>query len=112
MEHQGRELLIHRINVCGRAVRFFGIGELIVDVTREAMPCSIERGGRVLYTFTSLDALEEWCDCQLSQEWAQRINDPLLRCRYDAVKARALAVEMKVGFYDLQSMMNSRRLSF
>ena len=108
MEHQGRELLIHRINVCGRAVRFFGIGELIVDVTQEAMPCSIERGNRVLYTFTSLDALEEWCDYQLSKEWAQRINDPLLRCRYDAVKARSLAVEMKAGFYDLPSRMNPR----
>lgn len=108
MERQERELLIHRINVCGRAVQFFGIGELIVDVTREAMPCSIERGNRVLYTFTSLDALEEWCDCQLSKEWAQRIKDPLLRCRYDVVKARALAVEMKVGFYDLSSKMNLR----
>lgn len=112
MEHQERELLIHRINVCGRTVRFFGIGELIVDVTQEAMSCSIERGNKVLYTFTSLDALEEWCDCHLSQEWAQRIKDPLLRCRYDAVKASALAVEMKVGFYDLPSRMNSRRLSF
>lgn len=112
MEHQERELLIHRINVCGRAVRFFGIGELIVDVTQEAMPCSIERGGRVLYTFTSLDACEAWCDCQLSQEWAQRINDPLLRCRYNAVKARSLAVEMKAEFYDLPSKMSLRRLSF
>lgn len=110
MEHQERELLIHRINVCGRTVRFFGIGELIVDVTQEAKPCSIERGSRVLYTFTSLDALEEWCDYQLSQEWAQRIKDPLLRCRYDAVKARTLAVEMKVGFYDLPSRISLRRL--
>lgn len=106
MEHQEREILVHRINVCGRTVRFPGIGELHVDICKESLPCSIVGRSRTLYSFSSLDECEEWCDAQLEAEWIHRVKDPLVRMRCEAAKARAIAREMNYPFYDLPSKMN------
>lgn len=102
--------LLHRIEVCGRAVRHFGIGELHVHIDGVKLPCKIVRGDdkRVLYSFSSLDECEEWCDYQVEQEWEWRVSDPALRLRRRATLARDNARKMKAAHYDIPSRMNIR----
>ena len=107
MNTECRELL-HRIDVCSRAIRHFGIGKLHVRIDKVKLPCKIVRGDdeRVLYSFSSLEECEEWCDYQMAQEWEWRVSDPALRLRRRATLARDNAREMKVAHYDIPSRMN------
>lgn len=111
MNSECRELL-HRIDVCGRAIRHFGIGELHVRIDKVKLPCEIVRGDdeRVLYSFSSIEELEEWCDYQLSQEWEWRVSDPALRLRRKATAARDNARKMMTAHYDIPSRMSINRL--
>ena len=107
MNTECRELL-HRIDVCGRAVRHLGIGKLRAHINEAKIPCEIVRGDdeRVLYSFSSLEECEEWCDYQMAQEWEWRVSDPALRLRRRATAARDNARKMKAAHYDIPSRMN------
>lgn len=99
--------LLHRIDVCGRTIRHLGIGELHIHIDGVKLPCEIRRDDeRVLYSFSSLEECEEWCDYQLAQEWEWRVNDPALRLRRRATTARDNARKMKARHYDIPSRMN------
>ena len=102
MNTECRELL-HRIDVCGRAVRHLGVGELRAYISEAKIPCEIVRGDdkRVLYSFSSLEECEEWCDYQMAQEWEWRVSDSALRLRRRATLARDNARKMKAAHYDI-----------
>lgn len=101
-------MLMHRIDMCRKAVRHLGIGELHMRADKAKLSCEIVRRDdkRVLYSFSSLEECEEWCDYQMAQEWEWRVSDPALRLRRRATLARDNARKMKDAHYDIPSRMN------
>lgn len=106
MEHQDREQLTHRINVCGQVARFFQLGTFHVDISKQSMPCSIVRHNKVLYSFDSFDECEDWCNAIVAAEWPSRVKGTLLGLRHQSLKAKMVAEACDAAFYDVPSRMN------
>lgn len=106
-----RQVLIHRLNVCGRTVKHFGLGTLELKLGNGGVlnGICIAKGCHTVKEFRAVEELERFTDGLILAEENARMHDPVLRCRKANMLFRSAASVMQCEHYDIPSRMSIAR---
>ena len=100
-----QQVLIHRLNVCGRTVKHFGLGTLELKLGKGGVlnGICISKGCHTVKEFRTVEELERFTDGLILTEESARMHDPVLRCRKANVLFGSAARVMQHAHYDVPS---------
>ncbi len=106
-----QQVLIHRLNVCGRTVRHFGFGTLELKLGKGGVlnGICIAKGCHTVKEFRTVEELERFTDGLILTDENARMHDPVLRCRKANVLLGSVARVMKHAYYDVPSRASMTR---
>lgn len=100
-----QQVLIHRLNVCGRTVKHFGLGTLELKLGKGGVlnDICIAKGWHTVKEFRTVEELERFTNGLILAEENTRMHDPVLRCRKANVLLGSAARVMQHAYYDVPS---------